>query len=86
MACRQLPMGESLTPKITKKIAKNCKENHRKLWRKSDHGHPSSSPSAGDLQPPCTGFSEHALFFGDGHLCGGFGGLEIWIRGLFYDF
>ncbi|GMN60066.1 hypothetical protein TIFTF001_029160 [Ficus carica] len=67
-------MGESRTPKIVKKITKNCKENHHKSQGKSNYGRLFSSPSKQDLRPPRTGFSEHVVFSGDGHLCGGFGG------------
>ncbi|GMN35379.1 hypothetical protein TIFTF001_045012 [Ficus carica] len=83
VAHRQSPVGESRTSKITKKMSENHEENHRKSQGKSDHSHPFSSPSAQDLRPPCIGFSELIVFSGDGHLCGCFGGLGIWIRGLF---
>ncbi|GMN61128.1 hypothetical protein TIFTF001_030229 [Ficus carica] len=76
-------MGESRTLEIAKKITKNRKENHHKSRGKSNHGRPSSSPLAWDFRPPRIGFFEQVVFSGDGHLCGGFGGLGIWIWGLF---
>ncbi|GMN65751.1 hypothetical protein TIFTF001_034839 [Ficus carica] len=83
VARRQSPMGELRTSEIAKKIVKNRKENHCKSRGKSDHDRPFSLLWTQDLQPHRTGFSEHVVFSSDDHLCGRFGGLGIWIWGLF---